>query len=700
MTKIEIAEELLLNSNQNLFITGKAGCLSGDTIVYVGSYKPDGTIGNSGKPMKLKRLYQRFHGISRSSNSDLKEHGFAQSCENNLYIRRNKITDVIYSGKKQVFEITTKQGNKIKASSEHLFFRPDLTYTKLENLKIGDELVMYDRTCQPEGRKPKQQTKQICVRYHPSTKIKKIRKYIYCRVPKPLMVLEANLNNLSLEEYKKKLNDREIENLKFIDLKGKEIHHKDKNRHNDNLDNLELLTTAEHHEKHRESKFLNAKFKSYFDTIKSIKFCWIESTYDITMTEELPNFVANGFVVHNSGKSTLLKKFVDTVKDKNIAILVPTGVAAVNVEGATIHSFFGLKPNITPEEIKKEGLDREAILLKKLDLMIVDEISMVRADLLDCMDEKLRIAKKNRLPFGGVRFVFFGDLSQLPPIVSKQEQEAFKTRYKSPYFFEARCMSYVYDIGNMKVVELDKIFRQVDLKFIDILNEVRENKLSSENLDFLNETCFGKNPDKKTIFVCSTNAVANDINQNNLNKLQSKEVKYSATISGSFTQSSYPTEIELVLKKDSRVMFCKNDATKRFANGTLGTILEVNKNSVKVQIDDGDIIEVTKTIWDTYGYETNGDVLEKKVIGSFEQIPLKLAWAITIHKAQGKTFDNVVVNMGRGAFAHGQTYVALSRCRSLEGLILTKKLTQKDIIFDNRIYDFANYYQQNLFYAL
>jgi hypothetical protein len=693
MTKIEIAEELLLNSNQNLFITGKAGCLAGDTIIYVGSYT-EGKVANTGKPMKLKRLYQRFH------NPNFKKVRFTQSCENNLYICRNKITDVIYSGNKQVFEITTKKGNKIKATADHLFFRSNLTYSKVADLKVGDELVMYDREAKPDGRQKKQQTQQVCVRYHPTKKIKKIGKYIYYRVPKALMVLEANLNNLTFQEYKARLNNRDIKDLKFINLESKEIHHKDRNRHNNDLLNLEVLSIKDHHKEHYENARLNAKFKAYFDTIESIKFCSFEPTYDITMTKELPNFVANGFVVHNSGKSTLLKKFVDTVKDKNIAVLAPTGVAAVNVEGATIHSFFGLKPNITPEEIREEGLGREKILLKKLDLMIVDEISMVRADLLDCMDEKLRIAKKNRLPFGGIRFVFFGDLSQLPPIVSKQEQNTFKVRYKSPYFFEANSMSYIYDMGNMKVVELDKIFRQVDLKFIDVLNEIRENKLSGKNLDFLNENCFGKKPDQKTIFVCSTNAVANEINQNNLNKLQNKEVKYSATISGSFSQGSYPTEIELVLKKDSRVMFCKNDATKRFVNGTLGTILEVLKNSVIVKIDGGEMIEVTKTIWDTYGYESNGDILEKKVIGSFEQIPLKLAWAITIHKAQGKTFDNVVVDMGRGAFAHGQTYVALSRCRSLEGLILTKKLTQKDIIFDNRIYDFANYYQQNLFYDL
>ncbi len=399
-----------------------------------------------------------------------------------------------------------------------------------------------------------------------------------------------------------------------------------------------------------------------------------------------------------TGKSTLLKKFVENSKSKNLAILAPTGVAAVNVEGATIHSFFGMKPNITAEEIKAEGLGKEKILLKNLEIMIVDEISMVRADLLDCMDEKLRIAKKNRLPFGGIRFIFFGDLSQLPPIISRDEEQSFKTKYRSPYFFEANAMSFVYSMGSMKVVELDQIFRQTDLQFIDILNEIRENKLSETNLNFLNQKCFGKKPNDKTIFVCSTNVVANSINQNNLNNLTTESQTYKAVISGSFSQSSYPTDIELSLKKDCRVMFCKNDGRKRFVNGTLGTISEVLKNSVVVQIDNGDKIEVTKALWSVYGYDSNGDTLQKKVIGSFEQIPLKLAWAITIHKAQGKTFDEVVVDMGRGAFAHGQTYVALSRCRSLEGLILTNQLTQKDIIFDNRIYDFASYYQNNLFY--
>lgn len=695
MTQIELANEILEKSNHSLFITGKAGCLSGDTLIYVGSYKPDGSIGNQGKTIKLKRLFDRFHGKNRKCDADLSKYGFAQSCRNDFYIQKNKITNVIYSGVKEVFEITTNLGYKIKATKDHLFLNSNNTYKKLEELNVNDEVVVYNRKSLPEGRKINQKNKELFVKYHPTNRIKIINNSTFYRITKPLFVLEADLNNLSLSEYRQRLNTKNVQNTKFIDLTGKEIHHKDRNRLNNSLDNLEIISIKEHHQEHRANKFLNAKYKATIDTIKSIKFVGIEDTYDITMTKNLPNFIANNFVVHNSGKSTLLKKFIETCKDKKTVVLAPTGIAAVNVEGGTIHSVFGLKPNISPEEI--DDLGREKEVLKELEIMIVDEISMVRADLLDCMDIKLRMAKKSTRPFGGVRFIFFGDLSQLPPIVSREEEQSFLAKYKSPYFFEANVMSYIYAMGMMKVVELDQIFRQSDPKFIELLNEIRENKLSETNLSLVNSLCVNKKPADKTIYVCSTNAVANSINQNNLSKLTSKSKKFTGTVTGTFSQSSYPTDIELTLKEGARVMFCKNDSGKRFVNGSLGTITKIDK-TIKVQIDNGDEIEVEKQQWSIFGYEKVGDLIQKRITGSFEQIPLKLAWAITVHKAQGKTFDNCVIDLGKGAFAHGQTYVALSRCTSLEGLSLTNPLTQKDIIFDNRINDFAEYYKNNLFY--
>lgn len=396
-----------------------------------------------------------------------------------------------------------------------------------------------------------------------------------------------------------------------------------------------------------------------------------------------------------TGKSTLLKLFRRTTR-KNVVVLAPTGVAALNVGGQTIHSFFRLpaKP-IDPAETKKL---RYNSIYKKLDIVIIDEISMVRADLLDCIDAFLR---KNRdrpdLPFGGVQVIFFGDLFQLPPVVANQiEHNLFQGYYESPYFFDAFCFQNGFE---MQFLELHKVYRQEGRHFLRLLEAVRLNRMDREDLEDLNERY---DPDFEPPFYFITlsprNNAVNLINERKIGELDGELFFYNALIKGKFDNRRFPTDQILKLKVGAQVMFLKNDTEgKKYVNGTLGKVVELDKKKVMVEVtEEGKtrIVRADPVEWEVLKYiEGENGKIETEAIGSFKQIPLRLAWAITIHKSQGKTFDRVIIDMGGGAFAHGQTYVALSRCRSLDGIVLKKKLTMKDILIDERI---VQYYERSI----
>lgn len=390
-----------------------------------------------------------------------------------------------------------------------------------------------------------------------------------------------------------------------------------------------------------------------------------------------------------TGKSTLLTYYRQKTK-KNVVVLAPTGIAAINVEGSTIHSFFRFAPQL----IEKSNITRDFTrqdLFNKIELLIIDEISMVRADLLDGIDYALRINRKNDMPFGGVQMIFFGDLHQLPPVtVGKDLIDFFEENYGGFYFFNASVFKEIH----FEYIELKTIFRQKDKDFINILNGIRENRISPSELVMLNKR-FNPFHAFSTNDVCltlsTTNNIAEDINQERINSLTSEEFYYDATISGKFDKSSYPTEPRLCLKKGAQVMMLKNDSQKRWVNGTLGIVKSLTLNEVEVEIE-GTTYSIEKATWETIEYQYNKEEkkIESIVTGSFTQYALKLAWAITIHKSQGQTFDKVVIDMGFGAFVHGQTYVALSRCTSLEGIILRTPIRQRDIILDPKVAKFIN----------
>ena len=397
-----------------------------------------------------------------------------------------------------------------------------------------------------------------------------------------------------------------------------------------------------------------------------------------------------------TGKSTLLQLFRNTTK-KRAVVLAPTGVAALNVKGQTIHSFFGFpaKP-IGPEDIRRR---KNRKLYEKMEVLIIDEISMVRADLIDNMDYFLRLNRGINRPFGGVQVVFYGDLFQLPPVVAtKEEYQLFTDYYDSPYFFSAKVFND--DSFVMENVELRTTYRQESRHFIRLLDAVRTNQMDYDDLEDLNERHF---PDFEAedyyITLSSRNAIADQINQRQLARLQTKSFVFRAAVTGEFNPRLFPTDLDLGLKLGAQVMFVKNDPQKRFVNGTIGKVTHVDEDEIKVTIqnDDGSTktIQLEKMEWEILKYKSDladASKIESNVVGTFTQYPVKLAWAITIHKSQGKTFDKVIIDLGKGAFEHGQTYVALSRCRTLEGVVLKQPLRARDIMVDERIVEF---YEQN-----
>ncbi len=389
-----------------------------------------------------------------------------------------------------------------------------------------------------------------------------------------------------------------------------------------------------------------------------------------------------------TGKSSLLQYFKYKSK-KRLVVVAPTGVAALNVGGQTIHSLFGFPPNFLSQERLEQLTLRPkmAFLLRNIDTVVIDEISMVRADLMDAIDYRLRMARGNELPFGGVQIVMFGDLYQLPPVVSDPElHKYFAHNHGGHYFFNAHTWN---DIP--EIYELTQIFRQKDENFKNILNKIRRGSISDHLLSELNQRTTFQIPNEGVITLATTNSAVNSINSIHLSQLTGKLFTYRAYIEGELEKASFPTEEFLELKEGAQVMFLKNDKKKRWVNGTLGFVRSLSENEVKVDID-AIVYSVPKETWNKirYYYNQQERKIEEEVVSSFTQYPLRLAWAITVHKSQGHTYSSVAVDMGEGAFAHGQTYVALSRCRTLETLYLKRDIMTEDIIIDPAIIEFMS----------
>lgn len=404
-----------------------------------------------------------------------------------------------------------------------------------------------------------------------------------------------------------------------------------------------------------------------------------------------------------TGKTTFLKDFVQKTSKKHL-IVAPTGIAAIHAGGTTIHSLFGLPltsfvptmeftdrnlainiPQLLPHfKYRKDRLK----LLRTLELLIIDEVSMLRCDVLDMMDHALRSARRIPEPFGGVQLLFIGDLYQLPPVVKSESESLLYQYYRSPFFFEAGVLREV----ELLTVTLTKVYRQSDPVFLQLLNAIRENDLEAvdfERLQARYQPDF--DPEDFYIHLVSHNYMAEAINRKKLAALETKSRVYPARIQGDFKPYLFPNEEQLELRPQAQVMFIKNDSegTKRFFNGMLATVLELGKDEIKVSTrDESTVLKIGRETWEQKKYKVTADhKIEEEVIGSFEQFPIKLAWAVTIHKSQGLTFDKVIIDAGR-SFTSGQVYVALSRCRTLEGIVLKSLITPAAIRTDERILQF------------
>lgn len=390
-----------------------------------------------------------------------------------------------------------------------------------------------------------------------------------------------------------------------------------------------------------------------------------------------------------TGKSTLLRHIRRRILGKAV-VLAPTGVAAVHVGGQTLHSFFRFPPQVLfPATVERfQG----GSMYRKLRTVIIDEISMVRADVVDAMDIFLRkFGPEPGLPFGGVQMIFFGDLHQLPPVVSPHEREAFATLYESPWFFKAR----VFQRLRFERIQLKKIYRQKEQGFISLLNAVRNGEAEEEDLAALNarmDPAFVPEEGDPHITLTATNMAADRVNQRKLDELSTPLALFPARLEGEFEPKAFPTDNPLSLKIGAQVMFLKNHPEGLWVNGTLGVIASHNPDEVWVDIASRPAgpVRVERAVWESVRYvldPATGAVVPKPV-GRFTQFPLKPAWAMTIHKSQGKTFERVVIDMGQGAFAHGQSYVALSRCTTLEGIILRRRLSGRDLLLDPDVLEF------------
>jgi ATP-dependent exoDNAse (exonuclease V) alpha subunit len=394
-----------------------------------------------------------------------------------------------------------------------------------------------------------------------------------------------------------------------------------------------------------------------------------------------------------TGKSMLIRFL--TSKIKRSAVVAPTAIAAINVGGSTIHSFFGIPPEtINPDESFSPG--RHMIpVIENLDALIVDEVSMALPDLVDCISNSLIKVRRNSSPFGGVPIIFVGDLLQLPPVVTDKEVGVYYThRYGSPYFFSADVFRRI----DVLPIELTKVFRQKDSKFIEALDRIRTNQSHIESVELINRTCYrGKREnDEKSLYLVPTNAAAKSINTDRLDQLKGNLVTYNATITGDFPTDTDsheyhpPAPDRLQLKEGAKVIFLKNNKPL-WLNGTLGEVVRLKKEYIQVKIlESGNIVSVSRETWKKLRYRYNYEErrIEKEVIGSFTQFPLSLGWAITIHKSQGMTLDSVCVDLGKGTFCSGQTYVALSRCRTLEGITLKKPISISDVKTDATVIKF------------
>ena len=380
-----------------------------------------------------------------------------------------------------------------------------------------------------------------------------------------------------------------------------------------------------------------------------------------------------------AGKTTLLEYFRNNSK-KNFVILASTGISAIKAKGKTIHSFFLFPARILINEKIKRLRSK---VISKIDTILIDECSMIRCDVLDAIDQSLRLNRNSNKSFGGIQIILLGDLHQLPPVIRENEREIFNNFYPvGHYFFNANC----FEESNIKTYELTKVFRQKDKNFINILNNIRSGKVNDNDLEVLNNRVINQNSDipSETIILSPTNKRVDSINNLNLQNINNETFSYESSETGDFKEK--PADEILELKVGAQVMLIKNDfkSPKRWVNGSIGVVTQLTENSIQLKIKNK-IYNIKQDTWEKFDYLIKDGQVVHEVVATFTQYPIKLAWAVTIHKSQGQTFEKAIIDLDRGSFAPGQTYVALSRVTSMDGLFLTRKINVSDVVFDKNI---------------
>ncbi len=429
------------------------------------------------------------------------------------------------------------------------------------------------------------------------------------------------------------------------------------------------------------------------------------------LASELVNYTSQHIFLTGkagTGKTTFLKYIRETAY-KNIAVVAPTGVAAINAGGVTMHSFFNLpfepflpvkqfgagqysavsKTNIF-SKVQLSNVKRE--VMEELELLVIDEVSMLRSDKLDAIDTILRGVRRNNTPFGGVQVLFIGDMYQLPPVTTEEEWNILKPHYASPFFFDAKVMEEI----ELNYIELKIIYRQKEAQFINLLNNIRNNSATEEDLMLLHrryDPDFSEVYDQHAITITTHNYKADSINNRELKKLKGPEIVFKGIIEGEFSDKSLPTELNLVIKPGAQIMFIKNDSgeEREYYNGKLAVVKDIIGEEITVTMqEEGTEFKLKRETWENVRYSVSKETgrIEEEVLGTFRQFPVRLAWAITIHKSQGLTFENIIIDAGQ-SFAAGQVYVALSRCTTLEGMTLLSKINPQSIATDQRIVDFS-----------
>lgn len=404
-----------------------------------------------------------------------------------------------------------------------------------------------------------------------------------------------------------------------------------------------------------------------------------------------------------TGKSTFLRYIVENIRKKTV-VLAPTGIAAVNVGGQTLHSFFKIPlkpilptdPDFAIRTLRKrmKYSSSHVKLLRQLDLIIIDEISMVRADIIDFIDKILRVYCHNmREPFGGKQLLLVGDIFQLEPVVTGDARDVLAHYYNAPYFFNALAFNELAILP----IELRKVYRQDDADFISLLDRVRAGQPAEADIRRLNAKLIPSEQVDRlsadmTMTIASRRDMVDHINERHLNELKTLEIVYKGIIKGDFPMNALPTDLELSLKVGAQIVFIKNSPDRRWVNGTLGIVDSLSDEKICVRLEQGNVVEVEPEVWGNIRYQYNEEkgTVDEIELGSYMQFPVKLAWALTIHKSQGLTFNKVIIDIGRGAFTGGQTYVALSRCRSFDGISLCSTLNMRDIFVNRHIIDFAS----------